>query len=255
VLAEVCNPSWPVWRVVSLMAADDPRHRIEDPRLLRTLLEDVSDAGVEQLFLQIVQRDRTIAVLRRQLEAVQAGAAHAKRTLAESESALAAVERTLAHTVPPEALATLASYVGEPGDDASEVGSACSSAPDLLACVNALRQAARPRQALRLVRHLLTRVTESTDRETWLTALYAQASLYRELGRDADSLESFDRILAVDGTIASNIRGGALFHSARLLDARGATAAARERLEACLALIPNHAAARAALGTIGRANP
>ena len=85
--------------------------------------------------------------------------------------------------------------------------------PYVLAGIGALRRQGQPDIALHLATALLNAVSPTDDLPEWLTAAYARASLCRELGRDDEALEGFDRILALAAGAPANIRGGACFHS------------------------------------------
>ncbi len=267
-LVEACHPAWPERALVGLMAHEDPAFRIDDPDRLRELVvatgqvaiddgepvEPASDTGLArscaELLSHIERRDRQASALRTQQrlgEELSRTTAHA---LAEVELALGNAERNLGVLATPDEVAdVLAALIVDP-----QPGQIDASAPIIgpvrryvLAGIAALRRHGQPAMALRLATALLNGVSPSDDLPEWLTAAYARASLCRELGRHDEALEGFDRILAVGDAASPNVRGGACYHSAVILAARGEVDAACARLDECLAALPGHAAARSAL--------
>ena len=267
-LVDACHPAWPERAVVGLMAHEDPAFRIDDPDMLRELvaaagqvaIDDVgpaapaSDAGLArscaELLSHVERRDRHVTALRAQQRLGEEQARATTRALAQAELALGSAERSLdVMATAEEVAAVIAGLLVDP-----QPGRVEASAPIVgpvrryvLAGIATLRRHGQPAIALRLATGLLNGVSPSDDLPEWLTAAYARASLYRELGRDDEALDGFAAILALGDAAPANVRGGACYHSAAILAARGEVDAACARLEECLAALPGHAAARSML--------
>jgi SAM-dependent methyltransferase len=267
-LVDACHPAWPERAVVGLMAQEDPAFRVDEPDILRELVaacgqvaptdtgepaEPPSAAGLArscaELLAHVERRDRQVSALRAQQRLGEEQSRATAHALAEAELALGEAERRLGVMAMPEEVAAVIA-----GLIADQPGRVAATAPILqpvrryvLAGIAALRRHGQPDLALRLATGLLNAVSPSDDLPEWLTAAYASASLCRELGRDDQALEGFAGILARADEAPANVRGGACYHSAAILAARGEVDAACARLEACLAALPGHAAARSML--------
>lgn len=260
--------------VVMMMTNDDPEFRIDDPHLLRALAAllhpspcdagDVtgsrSDTDARTLVATLVdlvqRRDRTMLALHERVGLLEEQVAAQRRTLMSTELALADAERSLNLRASPADLADLHVRLAALASDtvippfALDVTSALR--PHALAYASALRARGQPLQAWRVATALIEQADPSEDVQEWLVASYMAASLCAELGKHDDALEGFARILRLDPSrVSPGFRGGALFHSAMVLKAQGALAAAHDHLERCLEVLPNHGAARAALAGSG----
>jgi SAM-dependent methyltransferase len=267
-LLAICPPEWPVRQIVAVMAHDDPAARIEDPRQLRALV-DALEAGAPDasgtprepnvtlpaaayraLLAQIDHRDRQVSALRQQRVA-EANGSPLRAVLADAEIRLAHLERLLANRAAPEEVAGFHAQLADlEGVDAQrhDFDIAPSLRPYALAFAAALRRRGQAEAGLAIARQMLRTLSEAGDLHDWLAATYLHASLCRELGHDGDALRGFDRILGCDAEVVpARFRGGALYHSALVLVARGAIDEARDRLERCVELLGDHAAARAEL--------
>jgi hypothetical protein len=272
-LLDWCHPAWPEHAVVGLMAHDDPAFRIDDPALLRELVaasgqvaleadaptEPASAAGLARscaaLLAHVERRDRHVSALVAQQRLGDEQSRSTSRALADAELALANAERSLAARATPEEVAeVMAGLIADLQGGRVEAAPPMLRAvrPYLLAGIAALRRHGQPGIAMHLATALLNAVSPTDDLPDWLTAAYARASLLRELGRDDEALEGFTAILARAAAAPPNIRGGACFHSALILAARGEVDTACTRLEECLAALPGHAAARSTLERLRR---
>jgi tetratricopeptide (TPR) repeat protein/SAM-dependent methyltransferase len=246
-LQSLCSSSWPAYGVVTLMANDDPALRVEDPDLLRRLLDGPAhtpSATAHALLALIVRQDHAIRALREQQVLAARDARADRRTLADTELALAHAERTIAYPelVFPQRTAA---------EDVAQLHARLAASPAYgLAYASSLRERGEPLAALAVTTRLLSGLSENDDFTSWLVATYLRGSLYRDLGRPDEALGAFNRILASDSPMPASVRGGACYHSALVLEGQGARDAARARLEQCLAYVQDHAAARAALARL-----
>jgi tetratricopeptide (TPR) repeat protein len=81
-------------------------------------------------------------------------------------------------------------------------------------------------------------------------AWYRRALIRIRLGRVREA-ES-DLLSAIEAGLPSAVAAGAWFELARLAEQRGDAAAARERLERCLSIMPGHAGAKSLLASLSR---
>jgi tetratricopeptide (TPR) repeat protein/SAM-dependent methyltransferase len=256
-LLSACPATSPLRPLVAVMANDDPALRIDDPRRLRDLHQDViapadrASSSTALLLAQIVARDTALAAVRRELHHAAAAAESHQRQLADAELRLAEAERLAASRAAPEDAAAFHVSLTSPGLLPDRV-TATAWQPYGLALIAALRRSGQPGAALDIAARLSEQARDPEDPQAWLTAAYAHASLCRELGRDDEALAGFERLLAQDPAVLSPaLRGGAAFHSALLLQRQGDVEGARARLQQCLTDIPDHAGARAALVSLG----
>ena len=273
-LVAACHPSWPERAVVGLMAHEDPACRIDNPAILRELVaaaglvgidageptEPASAAGLArscaELLAHVEHRDRQISALRAQQRLRDEQSRSTALALADVELALGHAERSLDVMATAEEVAdVIAGLIADPQPGQVEATPPISRPVRryVLAGIAALRRHGQPGIALRLATALSNAVSPSDDLPDRLTATYARASLCRELGRDDEALEGFAGILALGAEAPASVRGGACYHSAVILAARGEVDAACARLDECLAVLPEHAAARSTLERLRRA--
>ena len=254
-LLDVCPPTSPVRGLLAVMAHDDPRLRLENLTLLRALLADLQVAPIAALLSHIESRDRAIEELRKSVTIAAQKSEADRQALSGTELELAHAERTLARRASAEDVAELqARLVATPSFTLDAHGPPIEPPlrPYALAYASALRRHGQPAAALALTLHIMQRIAQDDDLESWLVGTYLCASIRRELGRADEAFEDFEQILACDpARVPATFLGGALFHSALILEAQGSTEDARHRLTRCLETLPEHSAARAALARLG----
>jgi SAM-dependent methyltransferase/tetratricopeptide (TPR) repeat protein len=273
-LVDACHPSWPERAVVGLMAHEDPAFRVDDPGILRELVAATGQVAIDagepaepasadglarscaELLFHIERRDRQVSALRARQQLGEERSRSMAHALAEVELALGNAERNLGGLATPDEVAdVIAGLIADPQPGRVDATPPMTAPVRgyVLASIVALRRHGQPGIALRLATALSNAVSPSDDLPEWLTAAYARASLCRELGRDDEALEGFAGILALAAGAPANVRGGACYHSAVILAARGEVDAACARLEECLAVLPGHAAAQSTLERLRRA--
>ena len=272
---DACHPAWPERAVVGLMAHEDPAFRVDDPDILRELVAATGQAAIDAgepaepaAAAGLARTLRRVALSRRASRSPgqrAPGPAAARRGAVALDRARARGSRARAgqRGAAPRRRGDAGRGRGRHRrPDRRSAARARSTRPRpsigpvrryVLAGIAALRRHGQPAIALRLATALLNAVSPSDDLPEWLTAAYARASLCRELGRDDEALEGFAGILALGDAAPANVRGGACYHSAVILAARGEVDAACARLEECLAALPGHAAARSTLERLRRA--
>jgi SAM-dependent methyltransferase len=266
-LLNVCPTTWPARRIVATMAHDDPGCRIDDPRVLRSLLDGLDPCAAttsqsprtagaggpavyDALLTQIERRDREIAKLRQQQTVAQKSVADGT-TFAETELALAEAEQTVRRFVQFQSKVAAMAFTGV--NECARVDVAPALRAHALAYAALLRRPAQPAEALALARQMLRTLSPHDDLQSWLAATYLAGSVCLELGRHDEALEAFHAILALDATrVTRNFRGGAFYHAALALEAQGLRDAARSSLTQCLEHLPEHRAARVRLEALGQ---
>ena len=272
-LADVACQAGRPTPILTMMTNDDPELRLDDPHLLRALDALLSarhdepgtaphhvegraphdiPAIVSALVAQVSARDSALDALRQRVGVLEQQVGHHQQALVSTELALADAERSLQERPSAKELAALHVRLAEVAFGQSATPDALDVPPahfaDALAYAAALRSAARPHEALRVVSSLLPAMAASHDTQRWLMASYMAASLSAALGHDDEALKGFSALLRLDPAgVSPGFRGGAHYHSAMILRRQGAFTAAHDHLVRCLEVLPDHQAARAAL--------